>query len=73
MPMLSELTLKPVSIYKQDPKLTAAIDKLFISKHCTPNINSSCGLLLPARKINFSEVQQICKTVENTNSGKIFL
>ncbi|CAG5056656.1 unnamed protein product [Parnassius apollo] len=47
---------KSTSVFKQDPKLVAAIDKLY-SKNEVKNLNSK--ILLPERKLNFLEVQEI--------------
>ncbi|XP_041972323.1 meiotic recombination protein SPO11 [Aricia agestis] len=46
-----------IGAFKQDPKLVAAIDKLFIQGPKSTKENT----ILPGRKLNFSEVQQFLK------------
>ncbi|KAI8427645.1 hypothetical protein MSG28_002119, partial [Choristoneura fumiferana] len=54
-----DLLSDAVVTFKQDPKLAAAIDKLFNSSHQKIINSNECGLLLPGRKLEFSEVQQM--------------
>ncbi|CAH0603282.1 unnamed protein product [Chrysodeixis includens] len=54
-----DLPLNTKSVYKQDAKLAAAIDKL-CCRH-TKLLNASGLKLLPERKIQFSEVQKLLK------------
>lgn len=60
---LSKLTKDLVSIptaFKQDPKLVAAIDKLW--RQQVISLNGEVGeMLLPQRKLDFTEVQNMLK------------
>lgn len=54
-----DLPLKTNSAFKQDPKLAAAIDKLCSSER---QLMGAEGIvLLPERKLDFSEVQKLLK------------
>lgn len=61
---LSKLTkalgLNPASAFKQDPKLVAAIDKLWRQQVTSLN-EVDGGMLLPQRKLDFNEVQNMLK------------
>ncbi|XP_063617879.1 meiotic recombination protein SPO11 [Cydia splendana] len=60
-----DLLLGPVTTFRQDPKLVAAIDKLFSSKNLSAINQKEGGLLLPEKKHNFSEVQQLLSQSTN--------
>lgn len=49
-----------VSAFKQDPRLATAIDKLYRSNIQLKHINAS-GLVLPERKLDFYELQNLLK------------
>lgn len=54
-----DLRLNTKTVYKQDAKLAAAIDKLCCSQ--AKLFNASGLKLLPDRKIQFTEVQELLK------------
>lgn len=62
------LALNPVSAFKQDPKLVTAIDKLFTRQFDDLNAENK-ELVLPERKLDFSEVQTLLKQATNAVKG----
>lgn len=56
--LTKNLVLNPVSAFKQDQKLVTAIDKL---SRPPAQLNSEAGILLPDRKLEFAEVQELLK------------
>ncbi|KAH9645206.1 hypothetical protein HF086_005751 [Spodoptera exigua] len=54
-----DLPLNAQPVFKQDPKLAAAIDKLYTNQHKL--MGAVDILMLPERKIDFMEVQQLLK------------
>ncbi|KOB70111.1 Meiotic recombination protein spo11 [Operophtera brumata] len=58
--LTKDLVLNPVSAFKQDPKLVAAIDKLW--RQQVASLTGDDGrMLLPQRKLDFTEVQNMIK------------
>lgn len=58
-----DLPLNTEFAFKQDPKLAAAIDKLCTNER---RLMGAAGImLLPERKLDFSEVQQLLKGSTN--------
>lgn len=58
--------LDSASVFKQDPRLTAAIDKLYRNNVQAKYIKAS-GLVLPERKLDFGELQNLLK--DSSNKG----
>ncbi|XP_068621567.1 meiotic recombination protein SPO11 [Battus philenor] len=54
--LTSDLTMKSASVYKQDPTLATAIDKLY-RRNQEENLTTTISL--PDRKLDFRDVQQI--------------
>lgn len=50
-----------VSVFRQDPKLAEAIDKLYYRNHLKPSETKQSGVVLPERKLQFHEVQDLLK------------
>lgn len=63
--LTKDLVLNPASAFKQDPKLVAAIDKLW-RQQVASLTEEDGGMLLPKRKLDFIEVQNMLK--ESTKS-----
>lgn len=70
--MLSkDLAATSESVFKQDPKLVAAINKLY-GRNEEDNLNSV--VVLPDRKLNFEEVQKLLnKSSKDTGTKKLKL
>ncbi|CAK1603346.1 unnamed protein product [Parnassius mnemosyne] len=68
--LTKNLAAKSASVFKQDPKLVAAIDKLY-SKNEVKNLNSK--MLLPDRRLNFLEVQEILDHSSKDKGPSTFL
>lgn len=65
-----DLLSNAVVTFKQDSKLAAAIDMLFNSSDQKIINWTESGLLLPGRKLEFSEVQQMLSQ-KRVNKGKL--
>ncbi|KAG6462411.1 hypothetical protein O3G_MSEX013241 [Manduca sexta] len=63
--MLKELVFNRTTSFKQEPKLVSAIDKLLNAALINRNVDEEGNLLLPERKLEFSEVQQILQQSSN--------
>ncbi|XP_037297926.1 meiotic recombination protein W68 isoform X2 [Manduca sexta] len=63
--MLKELVFNRTTSFKQEPKLVSAIDKLLNAALINRNVDEKGNLLLPERKLEFSEVQQILQQSSN--------
>ncbi|XP_013200409.2 meiotic recombination protein SPO11 [Amyelois transitella] len=55
-----DLALNPITVFRQDAKLVAAINKLFCGNHNAENMVDE-KVKLPERKLNFGEVQELLK------------
>lgn len=63
-----DFVLNPALAFKQDPKLVAAIDKLW--RQQVTSLNKVDGMLLPQRKLDFTEVQNMLKETAKPKGPK---
>lgn len=68
--MPKDLRQISIAAFKQDPKLTLAIDKLYKNEQTVDAEKRCCGLVLPERKLNFHEVKQLMSQSTSNKSGK---
>ncbi|CAG9099843.1 unnamed protein product [Plutella xylostella] len=69
--MPKDLRQMAISAFRQDPKLTVAIDKLQAhSNMADSNEKRNFGLVLPDRKLNFQEVRQLLSRTDETIKDK---
>lgn len=68
--MPKDLRQMAISAFRQDPKLTVAIDKLQAHNlMADSNEKRNYGLVLPDRKLNFQEVRQLLSRTDETIKG----
>ncbi|XP_048486898.1 meiotic recombination protein SPO11 [Plutella xylostella] len=66
-----DLRQMAISAFRQDPKLTVAIDKLQAHSNIPDsNEKRNSGLVLPDRKLNFQEVRQLLSRTDETIKDK---
>ncbi|XP_049875166.1 meiotic recombination protein SPO11 [Pectinophora gossypiella] len=66
-----DVAMNSVAAFKQDPKLAAAIDKLHSGiQQASLDLNAQKSLVLPDRKLEFSEVQSLLKQSLKTHTDK---
>lgn len=68
--LTKDLALNLSTAFKQDAKLAEAIDKLHSSQRVCLNVRGEGGLVLPERKLEFQEVQQLLKQSTKSINGK---
>ncbi|CAH0404700.1 unnamed protein product [Chilo suppressalis] len=63
-----DLQMNTVALFRQDPKLVEAVDKLFFHNSVRSVDTKQSGQILPDRKLTFDEVQQILRKVPDKHS-----
>lgn len=69
--MPKDLRTISIAAFKQDPKLTIAIDKLYKNEQMIDAEKKEGGLMLPERKLNFKEVKEWMAQSKSDIKGKL--